>query len=138
MCAKYRFLWCKFLCFHLTADENPGTWNDANCGNKVPFICKKANGAIQPITYPQTPVPVGNCPTGAYKYDNRCYQFHGDSESDRLGWEDARAKCESMGMQLATIHSQQVQCELLYYVAVSLKLGMNKGYKVLQKRDRTG
>ncbi len=89
----------------------PGYWNDVNCGAKLPFICKRPNGVIQPITYAPTPVPVGNCPNGALKFDTRCYRFYGIVQNDRKDWEGARTKCESMGMQLATIHSQQVQCE---------------------------
>ncbi len=97
--------------FELSAPQSPGSWNDLNCGDKIPFICKKPNGNIEPITYPPTPTPTGNCPTGAFKYDNRCYQFFGENEADRVGWQDARDQCEDKDMQLATIHSQQVQCK---------------------------
>ncbi|XP_072020262.1 macrophage mannose receptor 1-like [Amphiura filiformis] len=87
-------------------------WNDINCGEKIPFICKRANGNIQPITYAPTPLPTGNCPNGALKFDSRCYMFLGALVEDRTDWEGARARCEGFGMQLATIHSQQVQSYL--------------------------
>ncbi|XP_033107417.1 macrophage mannose receptor 1-like isoform X2 [Anneissia japonica] len=89
-----------------------GSWNDLNCGDKIPFICKKPFGSIVTNAPPTTALPQGNCPSGWIEFNKRCYQFHGSIESDRFGWRDARDKCRNVGGDLVTIHDQRVNAFL--------------------------
>ncbi|XP_072020680.1 macrophage mannose receptor 1-like isoform X2 [Amphiura filiformis] len=92
-----------------------GTWNDLNCGDKIPFICKKPQGTSDPITSLPTPVPSGKCPGSSFRHNNKCYWIHGAEKEDRLGWQEARTKCAEFGhlngglVTLATIHNQELQ-----------------------------
>ncbi|XP_071940974.1 macrophage mannose receptor 1-like [Antedon mediterranea] len=89
-----------------------GSWNDLNCGDKIPFICKKPYGSVVTNPPPITALPQGNCPSGWMEFNKRCYQFHGSVESDRFGWMDARDKCRGLGGDLVTIHDNRVNAFL--------------------------
>ncbi|XP_033624558.1 macrophage mannose receptor 1-like [Asterias rubens] len=90
-----------------------GKWNDANCGIDKNFICRKNVNSVNPITYAPTPVPTGNCPSGSIKFDNWCYTFYGEQETDRKTWEDAREACEATsGYRMAVLHSAPLQAFL--------------------------
>ena len=92
-----------------------GTWNDLNCGDRIPFICRKTQGNTQPITHAPTPVPAGDCPSPSIRFNNVCYWFNGAAE-EWIGWQEARDKCASFSnadtvATLATIHTQEIQCK---------------------------
>ena len=113
--------YCKFqfqIYFYFYFSQTDGTWNDLNCGDRIPFICKRTNSDIQPVTHAPTPIPPGYCPLGSVRYNNKCYWFNGANEADRLTWQQARDKCAEFAVgssiappSLATIHTQEVQCK---------------------------
>ncbi|XP_070535732.1 macrophage mannose receptor 1-like [Ptychodera flava] len=86
-----------------------GEWNDINCGDRYPFVCKKLTTDTQPKTAEPTMLPTGNCPPGFMEHSNRCYSFNGGSDVTSLSWNDASAECQSRGGDLASIHSQEIQ-----------------------------
>lgn len=89
-----------------------GLWNDLNCGDPTPFICKRVYNEIIPQTYPITPAPSGYCANGWVQHGHRCYRIYGQSSSDRRTWYDARDNCNSLAGELAIIHAQDIQCKL--------------------------
>ncbi|XP_041458281.1 macrophage mannose receptor 1-like isoform X1 [Lytechinus variegatus] len=89
--------------------QQNGVWNDAACGVNTPFICKKMEESVNPITRAPTEAPVGGCSDGYFKYFNRCYRMGGYEETDRYSWEDSRSVCQGEGGNLVGIHSQPVQ-----------------------------
>ncbi|XP_054750997.2 macrophage mannose receptor 1-like [Lytechinus pictus] len=86
-----------------------GKWNDQNCGVPTPFICKRAEDSINPITNAPTPTPTGGCNNGYFKYFNRCYRIGGYVTDDRYKWKNARDLCIAEGGNLAGIHDKKVQ-----------------------------
>ncbi|XP_023933559.1 macrophage mannose receptor 1-like [Lingula anatina] len=82
-----------------TGKENiqAGTFNDDNCGDKLPFICKRHVSSRTTGTMPQTSLIPGHCPVGFEGVGNRCYKFVGVKESDRKNYTDAKAACAAMG-----------------------------------------
>ncbi|XP_077993136.1 lymphocyte antigen 75-like [Glandiceps talaboti] len=115
-------------CVNIYAHSD-GTWNDINCGDKLPFICKKFNHTTEPITYPQTTPMPGPCPTGWKEFNDRCYSFHGmDGVIDQSDWLAARNVCRGLGGDLVTIHNQGVQSFIvtqIRYSKVSLWIGLS-------------
>ncbi|XP_030828651.1 macrophage mannose receptor 1 [Strongylocentrotus purpuratus] len=89
--------------------QESGVWNDAACGVNTPFICKRMEDSINPVTHAPTETPTGGCSDDYFKYFNRCYRMGGYEENDRYSWQDARTLCQGEGGNLAGIHSQQVQ-----------------------------
>ncbi|XP_006815865.2 macrophage mannose receptor 1-like [Saccoglossus kowalevskii] len=109
--------------------HDQGTWNDKNCGERIPFICRKFEHITHPITrIPTTPMP-GPCPGGGWmEYGGKCYKIYSGDGSDSLTWEDARTVCRDLGGDLATIHSQALQSFLiskLRYVSSALWIGLS-------------
>nr|XP_006816218.1 PREDICTED: uncharacterized protein LOC102809517 [Saccoglossus kowalevskii] len=92
--------------------EYDSSWNDMNCGDRMPFVCKKSIGAITPPSIVSTPAPSGYCPEGFLEHTEKCYQFNGGDESYVVDWYTARDRCRSAGGDLATIHSQALQAYL--------------------------
>ena len=93
-------------CVHL---KDGGQWNDANCGNKMSFICKRPNNtAPRPPTVAPTAGPLkGYCEAGWLHYSSKCYKIFGE---DRLSWKAARNAClaektNGRNADLVSIHS---------------------------------
>lgn len=105
-----------YLTFAYTSDQLGlnGKWNDQNCGVPTPFICKRAEDSITPVTNAPTPTPTGGCNNGYFKYFNRCYRIGGYVTDDRYKWKSARDLCQAEGGNLAGIHDKRVQCKRNY------------------------
>lgn len=88
---------------------NDGLWNDLNCGDATPFICKRVYHETIPKTHPPTEPPTGNCPSGWFQYGYRCYKIYGYSQSEQRSWYDARDSCQAQDGELVIIHSQEIQ-----------------------------
>ncbi|XP_070535739.1 macrophage mannose receptor 1-like [Ptychodera flava] len=111
--------------------HSDGGWNDQNCGVRLPFICKKFNHSLTPITYPPTTPMPGPCPAEWNEFDGRCYRLYGaGTEGDKLGWIAARNVCRNAGGDLATIHNQALQAfltSLLWTIDDSVWIGLSDG-----------
>ncbi|XP_027145353.1 macrophage mannose receptor 1 isoform X2 [Larimichthys crocea] len=83
-----------------------GFWHDYTCGMEFKSICKRSESPPVNTTVAPTVPPKGGCRQGWKKIDTKCYKVITDQKEK---WDDARTKCKSMGGNLATVLSQQVQ-----------------------------
>ncbi|CAD5120109.1 DgyrCDS8687 [Dimorphilus gyrociliatus] len=67
-------------------------WNDDNCGDVLPYICRRWNGTGTRPTIPPDPPMPGFCPEGFFSIDNRCYKAFNDLKT----WEDAVVACRNL------------------------------------------
>ena len=82
-------------------------------------MCRRDEDNTSPITREPTPVPTGNCPNGWYKLLTKCYKIYGISESDRVGWLDAKDYCQTFdNANLATIHNKEQQGLLVFFFCI--------------------
>ncbi|XP_071505817.1 macrophage mannose receptor 1-like [Diadema antillarum] len=100
---------CAEISKYSGSDGTVGEWNDQNCGVPTPFICKRLQDSITPITNAPTPEPTGGCDNGYFKYYNRCYRMGGYDTNDRYKWKAARDVCIAEGGNLVGIHDKRVQ-----------------------------
>ena len=82
-------------------DNSPGEWNDEPCAEKLPgCVCQPPPPAPSPIRPPAAP---------PNDYTLRCTDLEDDGTTRKstFDWEDAKADCELVGLQLASIHSAE-------------------------------
>ncbi|XP_042353789.1 macrophage mannose receptor 1-like isoform X2 [Plectropomus leopardus] len=87
-----------------------GFWHVQNCGYEICSICKRsgtphANATIAPTA----PPPKGGCLQNWEKIDSKCYRI---INSQKETWFGARTQCKSIGGNLASIPSRDVQVSL--------------------------
>ncbi|XP_022109148.1 macrophage mannose receptor 1-like [Acanthaster planci] len=105
-----------------------GTWNDQNCGESLPFVCKKPKDATTPVTHaPTTPKP-GGCMDGWVKMGSKCYRIF-DESNDIKTFDEARQECRKYQKgELVTIPNHNVQClltALMYFYSTDVWIGLN-------------
>ncbi|KAL3871516.1 hypothetical protein ACJMK2_039510 [Sinanodonta woodiana] len=93
-----------------------GMWNDANCNQKLGYICKKpVHGRA---TFIPTIYPPGGCSNGFVRLpggQNKCYYLGGLTTDTKSNWTDARDKCRGFGKyyDIASIESDFEQAFLV-------------------------
>ena len=88
---------------------------------------------------PTTPAPNdGICPDTWVPYGNNCYKF--DVRHDRASWFEAQYDCESVGADLASVHTKAENEFIRVYAqraigvtSVWLGLALNTGGKMVQQ-----
>ncbi|XP_055010163.1 macrophage mannose receptor 1 [Boleophthalmus pectinirostris] len=77
-----------------------GTWNDTNCNDAKPYICK-----ISKETPPPTPPPAsGSCLYGFVPYGRYCYFVY--NRPMGFSWPDSRYYCQKGQSELVSLHSR--------------------------------
>jgi len=80
-------------------------WRDVSCHDKVTAapICQK-DVNMDTTTQIPTTTSFPGCPSGLTEYNNSCWKFIYSSNSN--SWQNAQDYCESLGANLASIHSE--------------------------------
>ncbi|XP_051570049.1 macrophage mannose receptor 1-like isoform X2 [Myxocyprinus asiaticus] len=91
----------------VTIYKSTGFWNDINCGNALPSICKRSSDFVNTTMTPSTVSP-GGCAPDWTRFHGRCYIFI----DQKMSWHDARNHCISHGGNLASILSKREQAFL--------------------------
>ncbi|BFZ22363.1 hypothetical protein BsWGS_25402 [Bradybaena similaris] len=86
------------------------SWNDTLCSELLPYICEiKLEAPPAP-----TSAPAGECPdTGQVPFGDYCYVA---KLNDQVSWPEASYKCGLLGMQMASVHSDEESSFLKGYV----------------------
>lgn len=76
----------------------PATWENTECENELPYICKSG------VSYDNPPDPdPPACPYDKYEsfslFQGKCYL----AVNDQKDWEDAKADCKRKGADLASV-----------------------------------
>ncbi|XP_072020213.1 macrophage mannose receptor 1-like [Amphiura filiformis] len=74
-----------------------GAWNDQDCSDRVPSVCKIMKKDLPPTQFPVTP---SGCSLGWVAYQYSCYYVETD---DKSKWSDAIDKCDVKGGDLMSI-----------------------------------
>ncbi|MGH0154560.1 UNVERIFIED_CONTAM: hypothetical protein FKN15_027476 [Acipenser sinensis] len=104
-----------------------GFWNDINCGESFPSICKRSETFVNTTMGPTVP-PVGGCPADWLSYQKKCYKMFGVNDADRKTWTDARTLCINQGGNLVSIANAKQQAFLtsqLLDLPVDVWIGLN-------------
>ncbi|MGH0174663.1 UNVERIFIED_CONTAM: hypothetical protein FKN15_068385 [Acipenser sinensis] len=104
-----------------------GFWNDINCGESFPSICKRSETFVNTTMVPTVP-PVGGCPADWLSYQRKCYKMFGVNGADRKTWTDARTLCINQGGNLVSIANAKQQAFLtsqLLDLPVDVWIGLN-------------
>ncbi|RXM96178.1 Zinc transporter ZIP12 [Acipenser ruthenus] len=104
-----------------------GFWNDINCGESFPSICKRSETFVNTTMGPTVP-PVGGCPADWLSYQKKCYKMFGVNGADRKTWTDARTLCINQGGNLVSIANAKQQAFLtsqLLDLPVDVWIGLN-------------
>ncbi|XP_051944921.1 macrophage mannose receptor 1-like [Xyrauchen texanus] len=91
----------------VTIYMNTGFWNDVNCGNALPSICKRSLDFVNTTMTPSTESP-GGCAPDWTRFHGRCYILI----DKKMSWHDARDHCRSHGGNLVSIQSNREQAFL--------------------------
>ncbi|XP_054870853.1 macrophage mannose receptor 1-like isoform X2 [Amphiprion ocellaris] len=84
-----------------------GFWRNRNCGFDSTFICKRSNSPPANASQaPPTVPPTGGCPQNWEKFNSKCYRVINNQNET---WEGARTQCKTMGGNLVSIVSKDVQ-----------------------------
>ncbi|XP_063777611.1 macrophage mannose receptor 1-like [Pseudophryne corroboree] len=105
-----------------------GFWNDINCGYPNAFICERKTSSINVTFAPTAPAPEGGCPADWLSFGKQCYRIFGKEEDEVVGWTQARAACQSLKGNLASIHDNLVQAFLVGHLKdfnVDVWIGLN-------------
>ncbi|KAF1383676.1 hypothetical protein PFLUV_G00134320 [Perca fluviatilis] len=111
-----------------------GFWHDYNCGYEHKSICKRSGSPPANATVAPTVSPKGGCPQNWEKLASKCYSI---INSQKETWVGARTQCKTMGGNLASILSRQVQVFLTTKLAeaptTDLWIGLSnaRGYQFL-------
>ncbi|XP_063816089.1 C-type mannose receptor 2 [Pseudophryne corroboree] len=81
--------------------ESSGAWQNRNCYNALPYVCKKSSKRSLPPVEPIEPDVVVKCDPGWQSYGTNCYRLNSENKS----WQDARKMCVRSDGNLASIHS---------------------------------
>ncbi|XP_013397759.1 uncharacterized protein LOC106164412 [Lingula anatina] len=77
-----------------------GEWNDARCGVRKGFICKKPENGVVATQPPTPPIPASwGCPVGYSSFGNKCYKIFTDNN---MNWTAAKSFCQ--GQSVNNIH----------------------------------
>ncbi|XP_053309219.1 C-type mannose receptor 2 isoform X2 [Spea bombifrons] len=82
--------------------ESSGAWQNRDCGNALPYICKKATASHQSNTHIE-PVEPGveiECDAGWLNFGMNCYRLN----TDKKTWQEAKKACVRLDGNLASIH----------------------------------
>ncbi|XP_063777609.1 macrophage mannose receptor 1-like [Pseudophryne corroboree] len=105
-----------------------GYWYDTNCGDPNAIICERKTSSINVTFAPTLPAPEGGCPADWLSFGKQCYRIFGKEEDEVVGWTQARAACQSLKGNLASIHDNLVQAFLVSHLKdynVDVWIGMN-------------
>ncbi|XP_033854652.3 macrophage mannose receptor 1-like [Acipenser ruthenus] len=111
----------------VTMYRGMGFWNDINCGESFPSICKRSETFVNTTMGPTVP-PVGGCPADWLSYQKKCYKMFGVNGADRKTWTDARTLCINQGGNLVSIANAKQQAFLtsqLLDLPVDVWIGLN-------------
>uniref|UniRef100_A0A8C5WA99 Mannose receptor C-type 2 n=1 Tax=Leptobrachium leishanense TaxID=445787 RepID=A0A8C5WA99_9ANUR len=81
--------------------ETSGAWQNRNCGNALPYVCKK-NSTLHrglPFIEPAEPDVVIECGTGWQNYGTNCYRLN----SEKKSWQEAKKACLRLEGNLVSI-----------------------------------
>ncbi|KAL6103984.1 uncharacterized protein ACO6RY_13810 [Pungitius sinensis] len=102
-----------------------GFWHVYNCGDEHMSICKRSATPSANATVAPTVPPKGGCPQNWKQYESKCYNIVNDQKET---WHGAKAQCQEIGGNLASIMSRQVQvfltAQLAEAPATNLWIGM--------------
>ncbi|XP_019388002.1 PREDICTED: macrophage mannose receptor 1-like [Crocodylus porosus] len=90
-----------------------GMWNDLNCGVSKFFICERLNRTVRSTVAPTSPVPLGGCPENWLLFNNKCFKLFDSIKKEAQSWHAARTTCISLGGNLVTVSSAELQAFLI-------------------------
>ncbi|KAM4622511.1 C-type mannose receptor 2 [Discoglossus pictus] len=79
--------------------ESSGAWQNRDCGNALPYVCKK-NSATRSPPYVDSDVSI-ECDPGWQSFGKYCYRLN----SEKKTWQDARRACVRGDAELASVHT---------------------------------
>ncbi|XP_052258892.1 macrophage mannose receptor 1-like [Dreissena polymorpha] len=99
-----------------TGGQNVGLWNDISCTSQRGYVCKKKSSHFPTVLPPSKPqIPNGQkygCPSAEWFPEvDTCWLIR----TDALSWTKARAKCQNLTSELASI-TDEFQQNFLYSV----------------------
>ncbi|XP_068118077.1 C-type mannose receptor 2 isoform X2 [Hyperolius riggenbachi] len=81
--------------------ESSGAWQNRNCYNALPYVCKKSlKRNLSPVE-PIEPDVIMQCDPGWQSYGTNCYRLINEKKS----WQDAKKTCVRNEGNLASIHA---------------------------------
>ncbi|KAM8849997.1 macrophage mannose receptor 1-like isoform 2-T2 [Spinachia spinachia] len=83
-----------------------GFWHVYNCGYEHKSICKRSSTPAANATVAPTVPPKGGCPQNWKQLESKCYIIFNKQKET---WHGAKAQCQAIGGNLASIMSRQVQ-----------------------------
>ncbi|KAM5136029.1 C-type mannose receptor 2 [Mantella aurantiaca] len=81
--------------------ESLGAWQNRNCYNALPYVCKKSSKRSLPPVEPIEPDVVVQCDPGWQSYGTNCYRLNNEKRS----WQEARKSCVRGEGNLGSVHS---------------------------------
>uniref|UniRef100_A0A8C6TG71 Mannose receptor, C type 1b n=1 Tax=Neogobius melanostomus TaxID=47308 RepID=A0A8C6TG71_9GOBI len=99
-------------------------WGTCNCGEELKSICKRSSSAPVNTTVAPTEPPAGGCPLSWTQFNSKV-RIHST-------WEDARRKCISIGGNLASIPTRDVQAFLTIKMAAATPIDLWIGLHSIQ------
>ncbi|XP_073463770.1 C-type mannose receptor 2 [Aquarana catesbeiana] len=81
--------------------ETLGAWQNRNCYNALPYVCKKSSKRSLPSVEPIEPDVVVQCDPGWQSYGTNCYRLNNEKRS----WQEAKKACVRSEGNLASVHS---------------------------------
>ncbi|KAM4692595.1 C-type mannose receptor 2 [Rhinophrynus dorsalis] len=83
--------------------ESSGAWQNRDCGNALPYACKKRSGPHRntPAIEPQEPDLEVDCDPGWKNFGINCYRLN----TEKMTWQEARKTCVRGEGNLVSIHT---------------------------------
>ncbi|XP_040027915.2 macrophage mannose receptor 1 isoform X1 [Gasterosteus aculeatus] len=98
-----------------------GFWHVYNCGYEHRSICKRSSAPPANATVAPTVPPKGGCPQNWKQFESKCYIIVNNQKET---WPGAKAQCQAIGGNLASILSRQVQVFLTAQLAEAPATGL--------------
>ncbi|XP_015227054.1 PREDICTED: macrophage mannose receptor 1-like [Cyprinodon variegatus] len=114
----------------VTMGYHMGYWRTTNCGRESQFICKRSNSPPVNSTAAPTMPPKGGCQPSWTKFGTKCYKI---TYERQITWEEARTQCISIGANLVSIPTRQVQAFLITRMLTATNTGLWIGLNSLKQ-----